>query len=143
MRLIDVNLLVYAYHSGAPEHERCREWLRTILSRPEPVAFTLHTLLGFLRLSTSTAVFAEPFTIAEALRIVEEWLAMPQVVVLSPGERHWSILHELLLTSKATGGLVSDAHLAALAIEHGAVFFTSDRDFSRFAGLQWMNPLKA
>jgi len=139
--LADANLLLYAYDSDSPFHKAARDWLERALSR-EPVAFAWLVLLAFLRLSTSTRPLRQPYTIAEASTVIDEWLERPNVHLLQPGDRHWAILRSLVSEGQATGNLVMDAHLAALAIEHGALLCTTDRDFSRFPGLRWENPLE-
>jgi len=139
--LIDANLLIYAYNSGSREHEGARPWLEGVLSQPEPVGLTWMTLLAFMRITTTSRLMAQPFSLEEVVSIVDEWLALPQVVVLDAGPRHWEILRGLLLAGQASGALVMDAELAALAIEHGADLCTTDRDFARFAGLKVENPL--
>ncbi len=141
MILTDANLLLYAYNRDAAEHDAARQWLEGQLSAPDIFCFSWQTITAFLRISTNARAFAHPFTIAEATSIVAEWLGRPQSVVLAPGERHWEIFSELLVTGQATGPLVMDAHLAALAIEHGCVLATTDRDFARFTELQTTNPL--
>lgn len=141
MILIDANLLIYAYNSGSREHEGARPWLEGVLSQPEPVGLTWMTLLAFMRITTTSRLMAQPFSLEEVVSIVDEWLALPQVVVLDAGPRHWEILRGLLLAGQASGALVMDAELAALAIEHGADLCTTDRDFARFAGLKVENPL--
>lgn len=142
MILVDANLLLYAYDASSVHHPAGRAWLERVLSRPEPFGVAWVTVLAFLRISTHPRVFEAPFSIAEACGIVSEWLAHPAVRVLDPGERHWAILSELLPASQARGPLVMDAHLAALAIEHGAVLSTTDQDFTRFRGLRTLNPLE-
>jgi toxin-antitoxin system PIN domain toxin len=107
------------------------------------VRFAWVTLLAFLRIGTHSRVFAQPLSVAEATEIVDSWLVLPQVGILDPGERHWAILGQLLASAQARGNLVTDAHLAALALEHGATLVSTDRDFARFDGLQFMNPLDA
>lgn len=141
MILVDANLLLYAYHPRAEQHERARAWLEKALSGPEPVGLSWLTILAFLRLSTSPRVFERPLSAPEAEKIVSSWLAEPTVMVVGPGERHWEILRTLLLDAQVTGPLVSDAALAALALEHGATLKTTDRDFARFPGLRWENPI--
>ncbi len=112
------------------------------LSGLEPLALSWNTLLAFLRISTSPRILLNPFSIAEAVAIiVAGWTDRTSVAVLGPGERHWEILRRLLVEGQAAGPLVTDAHLAALAIEHGAILATADRDFARFAGLRLLNPL--
>ncbi len=142
MILIDANLLLYAYNSSLEHHQRAREWLEEVLSKPaEPVHLAWVTILGFLRISTNPRAFPKALSVKEALAIVSEWLSLPTVHVLDPGERHWDILTSLLSQGQARGPLVMDGHLAALAIEHGAVLCTSDKDFARFPGLRLLNPL--
>ncbi len=141
MILVDVNLLLYAHSASAPRHEQARIWWRDTLSNPEPVGIPWATTLAFLRISTSPRAYTHPLVMAEAIGLVSEWLLQPQVSWVAPGERHWRILTEVLKNGSVTTNLVTDAHLAALAIEHGAVLCTTDRDFARFRGLQWMNPL--
>jgi len=142
MILPDANLLIYAYHPGAAQHESSRKWLEYVLSRSEAVRFAWMTLSGFLRIMTNPKVFEQPLSIAEAVGIVSSWLERPNVDILEPGDRYWVILQELLVNAQCTGTLVSDAALAALAIEHGAILHTTDQDFARFDGLTWKNPLK-
>jgi len=118
-----------------------RLWLENAFSRPEPVRLAWITILAFLRIGTSPRAFPYPLSPAEAGEIVAEWFARPMVATLEPGERHWSILSHLLTATQARGPLVMDAHLAALAIEHGATLCTTDQDFTRFPNLRLLNPL--
>ena len=141
MKLIDANLLLYAYHPASEHHDRARSWLEDVLSGDEPVGLAWQTVLAFLRLVTNPRVFRTPVSIAEATARVADWLARPAVVLLDPSERHWSLLQPLLSAAQAQGPLVMDAHLAALAIEHGATLCTHDRDFARFPGLRVSYPL--
>lgn len=143
MILCDANLLLYAYNSSAPEHDRARRWLERSLSSPAPFALSWPTIGAFLRLTTNRAVFPAPLSIVEATRSVEAWLVRPMVVLLEPGPRHWAIARPLLEASNARGPLVADALLAALALEHGATLATHDRDFRRFEGLRLLDPLAA
>src|ERR1044072_921542 len=142
MILTDANLLLYAYNVDAAEHAASRQWLETQLSGPNLFCFAGQTLTAFLRISTNQRAFVSPLSIKEATSIVTEWLERPQTVLLTPGEKHWAIFQKLLESGQATGPLVMDAHLAALALEHGAVLASSDRDFSRFPGLKLINPLR-
>jgi len=141
MILTDANLLLYAYNRDAAEHAEARRWLEEQLSAPDLFCFSWQTITAFLRISTNARAFAHPLTTAEATEIVAAWLERPQAVILTPGERHWEIFSNLLLTGQAVGPLVMDAHLAALALEHGCQLATTDRDFARFPGLQTLNPL--
>jgi toxin-antitoxin system PIN domain toxin len=139
--LVDANLLIYAYHQRAEQHEQSRAWLEQVLSGPDLVRFAWVTLWAFLRIATSSRVFDRPLSTSEAEAVISSWLAQPAVGILEPGERHWDILCGLLRQGQATGPLVMDAVLAAIALEHGATICTTDRDFSRFSGLGWTNPL--
>jgi toxin-antitoxin system PIN domain toxin len=140
--VVDANLLLYAYFPRAEQHEQARTWLEAALSGPEPVGLSWSTILAFLRLGTNPRVFERPLSGAEAVAIVSSWLGEPSVAVVAPGERYWELLRGLLIDAQVTGPLVSDAALAALAMEHGATLMTSDRDFVRFGGLHVANPLQ-
>lgn len=141
MKVADANLLLYAVDSSAPSHDRARSWLDGELSGGETIAFAWSVLLAFLRLSTNPRVFASPLSPADALDLVDGWLAQPSAAVVHPTERHAAVLRDLLVPLGTAGNLTSDAHLAALAIEHGAELHSADADFSRFRGLRWRNPL--
>ena len=141
MILVDANLLLYAYNPRAVEHGASRAWLETTLSGSQLVRFAWLTLWAFLRISTNPHVFERPLSMMEAEGLVASWLAQPVAGVLEPGERHWEILKGLIRSGQTAGPLVMDAALAAIAIEHGAKLCTTDRDFARFAGLSWTNPL--
>lgn len=142
MKLADVNLLLYAIDTTAARHRAAKRWLEEQLSGTETFAFTWVVLLAFLRLSTSSRVFEHPLQPAEAFEIVEGWFAQPCTTVVHPTERHHAVLRELLEPLGTAGNLTTDAHLAALAIEHGAELCSSDSDFSRFSGLRWRDPLE-
>jgi toxin-antitoxin system PIN domain toxin len=139
--LIDANLLLYAYHPRAEQHERSRAWLEAALGGPELVRFAWLTLWAFLRIATNPRAFERPLSASEAMSAIASWLAQPAAGVLEPGERHWDILADLVREGQASGPLVMDAALAAVAVEHGATLCTTDRDFSRFSRLKWRNPL--
>ncbi len=143
MILVDANLLLYAYHTRAPEHARSRAWLEAALSGPERVGFAWLTLWAFLRIATNPRVFDRPLSVTEAESAVSSWLAQPAAIILEPEERHWEILRGLMRDGQTAGPLVMDAVVASIAIEHGATLYTTDRDFSRFIGLKWLNPLAA
>lgn len=142
MILVDANLLLYAYHQQSVHHPQARAWLEAILSGTELVRFPSVTLWAFLRITTNPRVFAKPLSPVEASAAVSSWLAQPIAAVLDPGERHWEILSQLMREGQVKGPLVMDAAIAALAIEHGATLHTTDRDFARFPGLKWRNPLE-
>ncbi len=141
MKLLDANLLLYAVNEDAPQHAAARRWLEEQLSGSEPIAFTWSVLLAFLRLSTRAVVFPTPLSPEDAFALVQSWLEQPCATVIDPTERHLAVLRELMLPFGAAGNLTSDAHLAALALEHGAELCSCDTDFARFPGLRWTNPL--
>ena len=143
MILLDANLLLYAYNVADEHHDAARTWLEGVLAGPEEVRLAWVTILAFLRIGTNPRAFEQPLSIQEAVGHASDWLAQPAVTVIEPGERHWSILSELLPSSQAKANLVMDAHLAALAIENGATLCTTDRDFARFQGLKLRYPLEA
>jgi toxin-antitoxin system PIN domain toxin len=141
MKVPDVNLLLYAYEETSPHHSRARPWFEDLLSGAETVGFAWSVLIAFVRLSTKVRPFYHPLESAEAFDIVESWLAQQCVLVLHPTERHLAILRGLMEPLGTAGNITSDAHLAALAIEHGAEVCSADTDFARFRGLRWTNPL--
>lgn len=142
MILIDVNLLLYAYDSASGEHDRAAAWLVQELSSSATVGLSWHTILSFLRISTSPKMIAHPLELEEATSIASEWLGRSNVSIVNPTERHWQVLSTLLPRSRVRGSLIMDAHLATLAIEHGATLCTNDRDFARFPGLKVEYPLQ-
>lgn len=140
MILIDVNVLLYAHKRQSKEHARYKEWLEGVLRGEEPYALTELVLSAFVRIATHPKVFDRPSTLDEALAFVEVLRAQPNCVVIAPGERHWSLFQGLCRKVKARGNLIPDVYLAALAIESGCEWITTDRDFSRFPGLRWRLP---
>lgn len=143
MTLSDVNLLLYAYDASSPQHERAKAWLEERLSGVEAFGFAWVVLLAFVRLVTSTRVFESPLAVDDALDTVDLWLAAPCSTIVHPGPRHAVLLHQLLAPLGTGGNLTTDAHLAALALEHDSDLCSADADFSRFPGLRWSNPLVA
>lgn len=143
MILVDANLLLYAYQPRAPQHAAAKAWLESALNGPQLFRVAWLTVWAFLRIGTNPRIFERPLSIAEAEAAVSAWLEQGNADILEPGERHWEILGRLMREGQATGPLVMDAVLAALAIEHGATLCTTDRDFARFRGLEWTNPLES
>jgi toxin-antitoxin system PIN domain toxin len=143
VKLPDVNLLVYAADETAALHEPAREWVETTLSGTETVTFAWLVLIGFVRVTTNPRSMARPWTVTQALDLVDRWLAQPAVTIVNPTTHHAAVLRDLLVPLGTGGNLTSDAHLAALAIEHGATLYSADVDFSRFAGLRWVDPLRS
>ena len=141
MIIPDANVLLYAYHAGAAQHERARHWVEAAFSGSEPVGLPWLCVGAFLRIATHPQIFTEPYTTVEAVSIVQSWFAAPAVAVIEPGDRYWAILSRLLIDSQVRGALVTDAVLAAIAIEAGATLATTDRDFRRFDGLKLLDPI--
>lgn len=141
MILVDANLLLYAENRADPNHERARHWWQAQLSGTKPVCVGWAVLSAFIRIATLHRVFPRPLGLAEATARVQEWLDQPNVRVINPTQDHWQTFRALLEQAQAVGNLVTDAHLAALAVEHGCELCSTDADFSRFAGLRWRNPL--
>lgn len=143
MILVDANLLVYAANQTAPEHERARTWLDARLNGTARVGLPWPSLLAFIRIVSNPAILRNPVTPAEAWRQVEDWLGCDAAWIPLPGVQHGEVLGKLLGDPIVTSRLVPDAHLAALAIEHGLTLCSTDGDFTRFRGLKWENPLAA
>jgi hypothetical protein len=143
MKVLDANLLIYSVNKDADLHSRALRWLENLLSGHETVGLSWNVVLAFLRISTRPGLFRSPLEPEVALDLVEKWLDHPLVKIVEPGPAHLSILRQLISTLGTAGNLASDAHLAALAIEHRAELCSCDNDFSRFPGLRWRNPLMA
>ena len=143
MELPDINVLIYAHREDAREHDRYAAWLRRLAAGPEPFALSSFTLGGFLRIVTNPRIFDPATPMEVAISFCEKLLERSQAVLIQPSRRHWSILVELLRRTEIRGAGVSDAHLAALAIEHGCELVTSAGDFARFPDLRWRHPLAA
>jgi hypothetical protein len=139
--LLDVNILIYAYNVDMPQHAATLAWLEGALVGPDRIGVPLAVVWAFLRLTTNSRSWPNPMPVADAFRAVKELLALPGVVMVEPAERHLEILEFVMSRNNVTGTMVSDAVLAALAIEHGATLASTDRDFSRFENLRWVNPL--
>lgn len=142
MIVIDANLLLYAYGESSPHHEKARIWLEKTLSGSETVGLPWQTVAAFVRIATDSRVPGFRRAAVEVLGAVEDWLKQPNVTTLVPGDGYWSLLRRMIIEGQASGPLVSDAEIAALTIEYGGVLQTADRDFARFPGLQWVNPLQ-
>jgi uncharacterized protein len=140
MILPDVNILIYAFREGAPEHTRCQTWLQSVVDGAEAFAMSPQVLSSFIRIVTNRRIFGTPDTTENAIAFANGFLAQPHCQIVQPGQRHWGIFCELCRQAQATGDLVADAWLAALAIEHGCEWITTDRDFARFPGLRWRTP---
>jgi len=141
MLLTDVNVLVYAYRRDSADHERYRVWLEALVSSDEPYGVADMVLSGVIRIITHPRIFKEPTPLADALAFTEALKQRPNCVPIAPATRHWELFTSLCRRVAARGNLVPDAYLAALAIESGSEWITTDRGFARFPGLRWRHPL--
>ncbi len=141
MFLFDVNILVYAHREDAPQHEAYREFLEKLINSEQAYGMADLVLSGFLRIVTHPRIFKPPSDMATALAFARQVRNRPNCVTVSPGPRHWKIFTRLCEKAGVKGNLVPDAYFAALAIESGSEWITTDRDFSRFPGLRWRHPL--
>lgn len=141
MIVLDANVLIYAYNDQAPEYQAASAWLARVLGGTESVGLPWTSIWAFLRVMTSKQIWQSPASPERAFKAVRELLEQPSVILLNPGSRHAELLEDLVTGQRAIGPLVSDAAVAALAIENGAVLASSDRDFSRFPNLRWIDPL--
>ncbi len=140
MILIDAGVAIAAYDSSNPRHSQSRSWFEATLGSAEPVAFSLIGLLAFLRIMTNSRVYERPMEASTAIEIIESWLARPNVIVAAPTGSHWPTLRAVAADGKASAALLMDAHLATLALEHGATLATADRDFRRFSRVRLIDP---
>ena len=141
MILPDLNLIVYAHNEDAPQHVAAHAWWEGLLNGDDPVVVPWAVAIGFVRLMTHRVVLTTPMSSSAAVAHVRAWLAQPNVESIEPGPRHLDVLDRLLAAAGVAGQLTTDAHLAALAIEHQCELHSNDSDFARFPGLRWRNPL--
>jgi len=139
--VLDANILLYAYDAASDQHAKARAWLEKVLSGTDPVGLPWQTVTAFLRIVTNPRLSGKRFTPAEVIDVVDQWVDQPNVRLLGPGDQHWSFLRQTIIEGQARGPLITDAQLAALTIEYGGVLYTTDRDFARFPGLRWQNPI--
>ena len=142
MKLLDANILLYAYNRDSAHHELCRTWLEQAFNGNETLALPWQTLLAFIRIATNPRASHRPLSGEQACGIVSRWIEHPNVTVIGAADRFWSILREQIMDAQVSGPLVTDAALAALALEQGATLCSSDRDFRRFRGLNLLDPLQ-
>ncbi len=143
MIVIDANILLYAHDASSPAHARSRAWLEATVAAESDVRLGVATVLAFVRIATDPRVYATPMAASEAIGIVAGLLGRPNVSLVNPSDRHWTLFADAAATGQARGPMLMDAHLAALAIEHGATLATADRDFRRFTGLRLVDPTAA
>lgn len=141
MILPDVNLLIYAIDRDSPNHKAAHRWLEKILNGTDWIGFCWPVMLAFIRLTTRAGILRNPLPPEKAVAFWDEWIDLPQVRILVPGEKHWAIFRNFTVSIGSAGNLTSDIHLACLALEHGCVLHSADNDFKRFRGLQHVNPL--
>ena len=141
MKIVDINLLIYAINKDTPHHPKAKKWFEDSLSSDEPFGFAWIVILGFLRIITSGRIMPNPLAPEVAMEMIDDWLKQPPSLTVVPSRQHWFIFKELLAPLGTAANLTSDAHLAALSIEHGARLYSTDNDFSRFQSLRWTNPL--
>jgi toxin-antitoxin system PIN domain toxin len=139
--LVDANVLIYAIDRDSPHHAAARGWVEGALSGTTPVGLPWVVILAFLRLTTRSGILRKPLPLEKAIGFVTEWLDQPYVHAVGPGEGHWAVLQNLLRDTGTAGNLTSDAHVAALALEHGAAVCSTDADFGRFPGVERISPL--
>jgi toxin-antitoxin system PIN domain toxin len=142
MKLLDANILLYAYDRDSAQHEACRSWLETAFNSEEVLGLPWQTLLAFIRITTNPRAVNRPLSGKAACQIVSSWLERPNVSIPSAGERFWPLFVDLVVDAKVTGPLITDTALASLAIEQGASLYSTDRDFHRFKGLKLVDPLE-
>lgn len=142
MIMVDANILLYAEDRSNPKHKVAREWWDAQLSGTSPVCLCWTVIGAYVRISTNPRVFEHPLTLDQAVSRVQSWMDQPCTRMVQPTIGHWKLFRELLVEGQATGNLVTDAHLAAIAIEHGCELNSTDSDFSRFPKVKWRNPLK-
>ncbi|MGB5620588.1 MAG: type II toxin-antitoxin system VapC family toxin, partial [Desulfobacterales bacterium] len=140
MKIVDINLLIYAINKDTPHHSKAKKWLEDSLSSDESFGLAWIVILGFLRIVTNGRIMPTPLMPEVAIDFVNDWLQQPPCLTIVPSHQHWSIFKEILMPLGTAANLASDAHLAALAIEHGARLYSTDNDFSRFQSLRWTNP---
>ncbi len=139
--LPDVNILIYAYDESSKQHAQAKEWWKNQLNGTQMVGLSWVVLLGFIRIMTHPRIYENPYSPPEILKIIGSWLDQPHVKIILPSDQHFARLSELLIRVGTAGNLMTDAHLAALAMERGLILQTTDADFARFPNVKWKNPL--
>jgi uncharacterized protein len=140
--VIDANLLIYSYDARSPHHAKSLAWIERVFSGMENVGLPWQTVSAFLRIVTNRKLLGLALSLEQAATTVDEWLRQPNVRLLLPSENYWDLMRRAMVDGQAFGPLISDAEIAALTIDYGGVLYTADRDFARFPGLRWKNPLE-
>jgi hypothetical protein len=140
--LVDANILLYAEDSLSAFHQQARKWWDDQLSGSEPVCLCWTVLSAFIRIGTNPRVFENPLSLEQAQARIQSWFDQPCTRIIRPTEQHWTAFQQMLTAGQAVANLVTDAHIAALALEHGCTVASTDADFARFPKLRWINPLK-
>jgi uncharacterized protein len=140
MKIVDINILIYAINIDAPLHSKIKTWWESAVMDEESIGLPWTVILGFIRIVTNTRIMPKALSPDGAIELVDEWLSLPGVSIIHPRENHWNVLRELLGDRGTAANLTTDAHLAALAIEYGAKLYSADNDFSRFKKLRWVDP---
>lgn len=143
MTILDANILLYAYNADAPQKKAAAAWLTDLFDSGEAIALPWVTVWAFARIATNARIFSSPLTPEQVFGVIRDWLSIPGIVALQPGPRHLELLERMVREHRAVGPLMTDAILAAHALENGATLASTDQDFSRFAGLRWVNPLSS
>lgn len=143
MKIVDLNVLIYAHNRESPHHDALRSWWQAALNGGESIGLAWPVMLGFLRITTNPKIYGEALTPEFACSLVDGWLQRPMVVILKEQSNHWAVVEGLISETGAAGNLTTDAHLAALAMTYDAVLVSCDSDFVRFEGVRWENPLRS
>jgi toxin-antitoxin system PIN domain toxin len=141
VKIIDLNLVIYAHNENAPMHRTAGQWWEQALNQTETIGLSWVVMLGFLRIMTNRRIMPSPLQPEQAIEIVNTWTDQDVTQIVLPGKEHWSILKSLLHDAGVAANITTDAHLAAIAIENGATLYSADNDFARFKNLNWKNPL--
>ncbi len=141
MKIVDLNILIYAVNEDAPDHRKAKKWWENCLSETETVGLPWVVILGFLRITTNPRIMRMPLAHDQAIGLIDDWLKQDPVRIVRPTDSHWGILKHFILHLGTASNLTTDAHIAALAVERGCILYSSDNDFSRFPNLRWSNPL--
>ncbi len=142
MILIDANILLYAEDAACEQNKIIQPWWDDLLSSDTRTCLSWEVINAFIRIATNKKIYQKPLPLAEAIARINSWLTQPNIEIVTPLTNHWEIFQTMMKSGQTTGNLITDAHLATLAITHGCTLYSTDVDFSRFSKLKWVNPLK-